>query len=127
MARPTNRVRVMVGAASGCCATDVSAVETARVGAANPAGAASASLKPDYVLFVGQAETRKDLPTLLAAMDLLPEMLRARFRLVVAGKSQPGSGARRRAGRGSRGARRVRGSTRIGATPPPNWAGRKNA
>jgi len=69
-------------------------VETARVGAANPTGAGSASLKPDYVLFVGQAETRKDLPTLLAAMDLLPEMLRARFRLVVAGKGQPGSGAR---------------------------------
>ena len=66
-------------------------VDAARSVIANPAGA---SPEPDYVLFVGQAETRKDLPTLLAAMDLLPDMLRTRFRLVVAGKDQPGSGAR---------------------------------
>jgi alpha-1,3-rhamnosyl/mannosyltransferase len=69
-------------------------VDAPRSVAAKPAATASASPEPDYVLFVGQAETRKDLPTLLAAMDLLPDMLRSRFRLVVAGKDQPGSGAR---------------------------------
>lgn len=44
-----------------------------------------------YVLFVGEAETRKDLATLLHAMALLPAPLREGFDLVVAGKGQPGS------------------------------------
>jgi len=44
-----------------------------------------------YVLFVGQAEKRKDLGTLLSAMGALPESLRTRYRLIVAGKDQPGS------------------------------------
>ena len=30
IARPTNKVRVMVVAASGCCASELKAVETAR-------------------------------------------------------------------------------------------------
>ena len=30
IARPTNKVRVMVFAASGCCASELKAVETAR-------------------------------------------------------------------------------------------------
>lgn len=40
-----------------------------------------------YVLFVGEAEARKDLATLLRAMGLLPEGLRTTTALVVAGKS----------------------------------------
>ncbi len=42
-----------------------------------------------YVLFVGEAEPRKDLPTLIAAMDALPEELRRTTGLVIAGKAQP--------------------------------------
>jgi len=44
-----------------------------------------------YVLFVGQAEKRKDLGTLMNAMAALPEALRTRLRLIVAGKDQPGT------------------------------------
>jgi len=40
-----------------------------------------------YVLFVGEAEARKDLATLLRAMGLLPDRLRTTTALVVAGKS----------------------------------------
>lgn len=39
-----------------------------------------------YVLFVGEAEPRKDLPTLVAAMEALPEALRRETALVVAGR-----------------------------------------
>lgn len=39
-----------------------------------------------FVLFVGEAEARKDLSTLLQAMGLLPEELRATTALVVVGK-----------------------------------------
>lgn len=39
-----------------------------------------------FVLFVGEAEARKDLSTLLKAMGLLPEPIRATTALVVAGK-----------------------------------------
>jgi len=46
--------------------------------------------KNPYVLFVGEAEIRKYLPTLLRAMALLPQPLREGFDLVVAGKGQPG-------------------------------------
>ena len=47
--------------------------------------------KPErpYILFVGEAEERKDLGTLLIAMGLLPPELRDRFELVVVGKGQP--------------------------------------
>src|SRR5215469_2759403 len=52
-------------------------------------------LQPDradpYVLFVGQAESRKGLGTLLGAMAALPEATRATLRVVVAGKGQPGA------------------------------------
>ncbi|HYK52801.1 MAG TPA: glycosyltransferase family 1 protein [Candidatus Eremiobacteraceae bacterium] len=40
-----------------------------------------------YVLFVGEAEPRKDLPTLVSAASLLPEALRASIVFVVAGKT----------------------------------------
>ena len=39
-----------------------------------------------YVLFVGEAEARKDLSTLVRAMGVLPEALRATTALVVAGR-----------------------------------------
>ena len=39
-----------------------------------------------YVLFVGEAEARKDLPTLVRAMGGLPERLRSTTGLVVAGR-----------------------------------------
>lgn len=39
-----------------------------------------------YVFFVGEPEARKDLPTLLRAMGVLPEPLRATTALVVAGR-----------------------------------------
>ena len=40
-----------------------------------------------YVLFVGETEGRKDLRTLIAAMRLLPEVLRRDTALVIAGKA----------------------------------------
>jgi glycosyltransferase involved in cell wall biosynthesis len=43
-----------------------------------------------YVLFVGEAETRKDLATLLHGMALLPPALRESHELIVVGKGQPG-------------------------------------
>jgi glycosyltransferase involved in cell wall biosynthesis len=62
-----------------------------------PLGVASAESSPallsvdrDYILFVGQAEKRKALAALLDAMQLLPDAFRARYRLIVAGKGQPG-------------------------------------
>lgn len=42
-----------------------------------------------FVLFVGEAEARKDLSTLLQAMALLPEALRSTTALVVAGRRAP--------------------------------------
>jgi len=51
--------------------------------------AAHQQAKP-YVLFVGEAETRKDLATLLHAMALLPPAVREGHELVVVGKGQPG-------------------------------------
>ena len=52
--------------------------------------------KPErpYVLFVGEAEKRKDLGTLLSAMGRLPSDLRERYELIVAGRGQPGEGDR---------------------------------
>ena len=43
-----------------------------------------------YALFVGEAETRKDLATALHAIALLPLELREGYVLVVVGKGQPG-------------------------------------
>jgi alpha-1,3-rhamnosyl/mannosyltransferase len=40
-----------------------------------------------YVLFVGEREPRKDLPTLQAAMGMLPDQVRATTGLVLVGKS----------------------------------------
>jgi alpha-1,3-rhamnosyl/mannosyltransferase len=40
-----------------------------------------------YVLFVGEREPRKDLPTLQAAMGMLPDRVRATTGLVLVGKS----------------------------------------
>jgi glycosyltransferase involved in cell wall biosynthesis len=40
-----------------------------------------------YVLFVGERESRKDLPTLQAAMGMLPDRVRATTGLVLVGKS----------------------------------------
>jgi glycosyltransferase involved in cell wall biosynthesis len=45
-----------------------------------------------YVLFVGEAETRKGLATLLHAMALLPAALQESHELIVVGKGQPGKG-----------------------------------
>ncbi|MBV8170958.1 MAG: glycosyltransferase family 4 protein [Candidatus Eremiobacteraeota bacterium] len=44
-----------------------------------------------YLLFVGQAESRKGLGTLLAAIATLPERIRSSYQLVVVGKGQPGA------------------------------------
>jgi glycosyltransferase involved in cell wall biosynthesis len=41
-----------------------------------------------YVLFVGESELRKDLPTLQAAMGMLPDSVRATTGLVLVGKSR---------------------------------------
>ncbi len=43
-------------------------------------------LPENYVLVVGTVEPRKNLALIFAAYDLLPEMLRRRFPLVIAGK-----------------------------------------
>ena len=40
-----------------------------------------------YVLFVGEVEPRKDVPTLIAAMRLLPDELRRETALVIAGRA----------------------------------------
>ncbi len=47
-----------------------------------------------YVLFVGEAEPRKDLPTLLSAMAQLPDALRQSTALVVVGRAAPDTAAR---------------------------------
>ncbi len=52
---------------------------------AHPAPARLADARP-YVLFVGEAEARKDLATLLNAMGALPDGLRDATALVIAGK-----------------------------------------
>jgi glycosyltransferase involved in cell wall biosynthesis len=46
-----------------------------------------------YVLFVGEAEPRKDVATLVAAMARLPDLLRRTTALVIAGRSTAVAGA----------------------------------
>jgi glycosyltransferase involved in cell wall biosynthesis len=57
---------------------------------AAPSVVAHPQAKP-YVLFVGEAEKRKDLATLLQGMSSLPAALRETYELVVVGKGQPGT------------------------------------
>lgn len=78
---------------------DAAKIEVVPLGV-DPAASLPPVRKPEqhYVLFVGQAEKRKDLATLLAAMGALPDTLRADVRLVVAGKDQPGPDERPAAG-----------------------------
>ena len=53
-------------------------------------GKAVAKPPQPYILFVGEAEKRKDLRTLLLAMGRLPTDLRERYELIVVGRGQPG-------------------------------------
>jgi glycosyltransferase involved in cell wall biosynthesis len=46
-----------------------------------------------YVLFVGEAEPRKDVDTLVAAMSKLPQLLRRTTALVIAGRNTAAAGA----------------------------------
>ena len=50
----------------------------------------TAPVQGPYLLFVGEADTRKDLGTLLRAMSLLPAALRETYTLVIVGRGQPG-------------------------------------
>ena len=60
-------------------------------GSASTDGRDTRATDQRYILFVGEAEKRKDLATLLAAMALLPESLRDTVTLTVVGRVQPDS------------------------------------
>ncbi|MBV8082911.1 MAG: glycosyltransferase family 4 protein [Candidatus Eremiobacteraeota bacterium] len=61
------------------------------LGVTIPPRQGSAPSGDPYVLFVGHADARKGMGTLLAGMAALPDALRAKYRLIVAGKGQPGN------------------------------------
>jgi len=69
---------------------DPAKIDVVPLGVDGPAAVAARAGGKAYVLFVGEAEFRKDLPTLLRAMALLPAPLREGFELIVVGKGQPG-------------------------------------
>lgn len=69
---------------------DPAKIDVVPLGVDPPMAIAAHTQERPYALFVGEAEVRKDLATLLHAMALLPPAVRESHELVVVGKGQPG-------------------------------------